>query len=149
MLVAVTLAACGSASPEVGAPPRAPQPQVGAPPSVPQDPDPGPSPGPAAAGSDAVVVARVVDTGPIGDGTCVQRSYRIAIDRVVSGDVPTGPDPIWAHFESCADHPAPSPGPGEELGSSLDVGSTYELHLRRGASSNFGEDFMIQRARPR
>lgn len=97
---------------------------------------------------EAVVVAKVVDAGPIGDGNCSQRSYRISIERVTSGDIIPGSDPISAHFESCADHPAPAPGPGELVGTSLDVGSTYELSLRRGASANFGIDFMILKARP-
>ena len=141
-LLALAFAACGSTTPQANAPPSAPP---GAPEAARS---PVASPGPGAPGSEGVVVARIVDTGPIGDGRCVQRSYQIAIESVVSGDVPAGVEPIAAHFESCVDHPAPQRGPGDLEGSALDVGSTYEITLRRGTSANFGDDFMIQRARP-
>ncbi len=142
IFLAVTSVACGPTTPDVSEPatasPSAPQPlSTGVPP-----PDPGVS------GSEAVVIARIVDSGPIGDGRCSQRSYQIVVERLVTGNLPTGGDPIAAHFESCADHPAPQPGPGDFVGSSLDVGSTYELSMRRGASVNFGDDFMILQARP-
>ena len=90
--------------------------------------------------AEVVVVARVTQSGPIGDGRCSQRSYEIAVAKVVSGASPG--QQLWVHFELCGD--ARSAGSAGSLaGASLAVGSSYELTLRRGASQSFGDGFMI------
>jgi len=82
------------------------------------------------------VVARVLDAGPHGDGTCVQRSY-----QVQRTDAPES-NPFWVHFEQCQGEPT------RYDGASLTVGETYRLRLERGASPNFGDEPMITDVEP-
>lgn len=81
------------------------------------------------------IVARVLETGPIGDGRCIQRSYRIEVVEATSGEAPTSPS--WVHFEHCG----PTTPPVDASG--LDVGTVYRLGLVAGASPNFGAAPMI------
>jgi hypothetical protein len=106
-----------------------------------------PAPPPIAEG-DSAVLARVVDSGPIGSGDCVQCSHRIVVEAAAAGDLAASADPLWVHYESCADRPMPPRGPGTLNPCSLDEGSSYDLTLRPGASPNFGDAFMIVEARP-
>lgn len=105
-----------------------------------------PTPPPASPNGDVIVVAHVTDAGPIGDGRCSQRSYEIAIDRVVAGTVDAPKDKRWVHFEQCGAARQPPPA-GDLAGTGLAVGSTYQLTLRAGASPNFGTGLMILAAR--
>ncbi|MEZ4447839.1 MAG: hypothetical protein R3B09_00080 [Nannocystaceae bacterium] len=94
-----------------------------------------PSPAPAPAGEHEVV-ARILETGPIGDGRCSQRSYRIEVVEAVAG-APLE-SPRWVHFERCQG----DTGPIVE-GTGLEVDGRYRLRLRDGASPNFGGEPMI------
>lgn len=98
---------------------------------------------PSAAGA-VVVVAKILDAGPIGDGRCSQRSYQIAIDKAVTGAAPASP--LWAHFEQCGDRTS-EPAAGNLAGTGLRTGTTYQLTLMAGASKNFGAGFVIVDAR--
>jgi hypothetical protein len=82
-----------------------------------------------------VVVARILEQGPLGHGDCTQRSYRVEIVETTRGE--TLPSPSWIHFERC--------GGGSPTfdASGLDVGETVQLDLVRGASENFGNEPMI------
>jgi hypothetical protein len=99
------------------------------------------APAPAA---DLVVVARISDASPIGDGRCSQRSYQVAVDHVVSGPPPRT-SVFWVHFELCGG--APPPGEGNLAGTGLVSGTSYKLTLRKGASKNFKDALMIIDAR--
>ncbi len=113
-----------------------------------------PTPGPAVAPvtpmpapGALVVVAKITDAGPIGDGRCSQRSYQIAIERVVSGAPPAEGTP-WVHFERCQGAPEVTAPAGDVAGTGLAVGTTYQISLQKGASKNFGDGFMIVGAHP-
>ena len=134
------LAACSSSAPPPAAAPEG---------TSEAEPPAGPSPATPAAGGDAEIVARVVQSGPIGDGDCVQCSHQILVEEHFSGDVETSTTPIWVHYEHCAGSPEPvRPADGVDP-CSLDRGTLYVVTLRRGASPNFGNDPMILTARPR
>lgn len=95
---------------------------------------------PTARASDAarVVEATIVEEGPLGDGPCVQRSYRVQATG--------GGEAIWIHFERCQDADGPSPdGRGLE---SLDVGKSFRFTLRDAASPNFGDAPIVLDAAP-
>jgi hypothetical protein len=91
----------------------------------------------ASSSAEEVVVARVLEAGPSGSGSCVQRSYRI---ERVDGQ---GAGPSWAHFEACQGAPPPSFD-----GAGLVVGQTYRFRLQRGASSNFDGPMILDAAPP-
>ena len=91
-----------------------------------------------AATDDVTLVALIAGAGPIGDGNCTQRSYQITVGKVELGVLPE-PPPAWVHFEACGDERTAI----TFSGSGLDIGATYRLRLRRGASSNFPGDYMI------
>lgn len=95
---------------------------------------------PPAAGPDVAIV-RVVSSGPIGSGRCVQCSHELAIERPVSGGLTAGTT-LWAHFEWCEGAPPPT---GLDP-CSMDVGARYEVELATGASANFPGGPMIARA---
>lgn len=103
---------------------------------------------PAIAVGDSAVVGRVVDSGPIGDGRCVQCSHRIVVERATAGTLAANADPLWVHYESCIDRPMPPRAAGSVDPCGLDRGSSYDLTLRPGASPNFGDAFVIIDARP-
>jgi len=149
----VLVAACNSApeprpvapDPSPGSADPMPTPVAVAPPtagSAQPDPVPvaGPPPPAASPNGDVIVIAKLTNAGPIGDGKCSQRSYEIAIDRVVAGDVPTPKDKRWVHFETCGPRESK---PNDLAGTGLDVGSTYKLTLHAGVSKNFGDGLMI------
>ena len=153
LALALALFGCSSGSRDV-APAAAPEPGAGDPEGTPGTDEPAPGtnespsetePPPANANGDIVVVARVVDSGPIGDGRCQQCSHRIAVEETLAGDL--GADTLWAHYEACGDDREPPPGSVDPC--AMRRGSTYELRLRRGASENYGNDPMILAARPR
>jgi hypothetical protein len=81
------------------------------------------------------VIARVLETGPLGHGNCTQRSYRVEMVETTAGEAL--PSPSWVHFEICG-----GARPKYDA-SSLVIGSRYRLVLKRGASSNFANDPMI------
>ncbi|MFN0250711.1 MAG: hypothetical protein ACKV2T_27775 [Kofleriaceae bacterium] len=137
-LVLLTLACAPKAAPggaepateaPVAAAPVAETPEQAAAPLPPADPTTGEA-------REHEVVALVLETGPIGDGACVQRSYRVEIASTVRGEPLASP--TWVHFERCSG----APDPGFDA-SGLVVGTTYRLKLRDGASDNFGDDPMI------
>lgn len=97
---------------------------------------------PSAAGS-VVVIAKITDAGPIGDGKCSQRSYELAVAKTLAGSVPPK---LWAHFEQCGARTS-EPAAGNLAGTGLANGTTYQLTLKQGASKNFGDGFMIIDAR--
>jgi hypothetical protein len=81
------------------------------------------------------VVAKVLETGPLGHGNCTQRSYRIEVVETLAGEAPT--NPAWVHYEHCGtDAPVVD-------ASNLVVGEMYRLVLANGASANFGDAPMI------
>lgn len=83
----------------------------------------------AAAAQARIIEGSIVEEGPLGDGPCVQKSYRVQ---------PTGGgESVWIHFERCQDTQGPSPG-GRAL-ESLDVGQGFRFTVRDGASPNFGD----------
>ena len=87
---------------------------------------------------DVTLIALIAGAGPIGDGNCTQRSYQITVGKVEFGVLPD-PPPAWVHFEACGDARKAI----TFSGSGLDIGTTYRLVLRRGASANFPGDYMI------
>jgi hypothetical protein len=93
-----------------------------------------------AAPADTIVVARIVEAGPIGSGKCSQRSYEIAVDKHESG--PSPGTKLWVHFEHCG-----GPAPTDLAGTGMKTGTADRLTLRPGASKNFGSGFMIVAAR--
>ena len=56
-----------------------------------------------------------------------------------------GSESLWVHYEICPGDPALPVDSANPCSLRRDV--AYELHLRRGTSSNFGNDPMIQSAR--
>ena len=121
-LLAVLLAAgCGPGQAPVAPPPPPPE-ETPAAPVAP------------AAREREVIEGRIVETGPIGSGACVQRSYAVQ---------PSSPDAArtWVHFERC--------GAAEgAMFDSLEVNRSYRLTVERGASPNFGDEPMIVDAVP-
>lgn len=111
----------------------------------PSEADAGPSATTAA--EDDAVEARVVDSGPIGDGSCTQCSHQIVVEARISGSIAAGPEPLWVHYERCEGDPPPDPASFNPC--SMKKGTAYTLTLRRGASVNFGDEPMIVSARPR
>jgi len=131
-----------------------PGPAAGGPSALPsrdQTPMPGPNAAPTPAGDGiaasgtgrAVVIAKITDAGPIGDGKCSQRSYELAVAKTISGSVPAK---LWAHFEQCGARTG-EPAAGNVAGTGLLTGTTYQLTLKQGASKSFGDGFMIIDAR--
>jgi hypothetical protein len=98
---------------------------------------------PSAGAGSVVVIAKITDAGPIGDGKCSQRSYELAVAKTVSGSVPPK---LWAHFEQCGARTS-EPAAGNIAGTGLQTGTTYQLTLKKLAGSNFGDGFMIVDAR--
>lgn len=130
--------------PNEGGPSALPTPSPNAPPGPNAMPTPNGGTGmtPSAGGS-VVVIAKITDAGPIGDGKCSQRSYELAVAKTVTG---TAPPRLWAHFEQCGAQTT-APAPGNIAGTGLQTGTTYQLTLKKSASSNFGDGFMIVDAR--
>jgi hypothetical protein len=131
--------------PNEGGPSALPTPSPNSPPAQNATPTPNGGTGltPSAGAGSVVVIAKVTDAGPIGDGRCSQRSYELAVAKTVTGTVPAK---LWAHFEQCG-APAAAPGAGNIAGTGLQTGATYQLTLKKGASTNFGDGFMIVDAR--
>ncbi|MBL0216429.1 MAG: hypothetical protein IPQ07_21420 [Myxococcales bacterium] len=145
--VFAVIGACGGRSEPTPAKVPAPTDPVAAPVAPPPKgapPAPAPPPAPPP-GVDLVVVAKITNAGPIGDGRCSQRSYEITLERVVAGATPTTPT-LWVHFEVCGTERKPQPA-GELAGTGLDVGARYQFALKKGASGNFGDGLMITSAR--
>lgn len=136
----LAVAACSSSAPA-----PAPAPTPNPPPA-----HPSPPPTPPAESADSEIVARVVDSGPVGHGDdCTQCSFQIVVEEHFTGDIETSTTPIWVHYERCRSTPAPTPPPEAIDPCSMDRNTLYVLTLRRGSSPNFGNDPMIQTARPR
>ncbi len=130
--------------PNEGGPSALPTPGPNAPPGGDATPMPNGGAGltPSAGAGSVVVIAKITDAGPIGDGKCSQRSYELAVAKTVTGSVPPK---LWAHFEQCG--PSSAPAAGNLAGTGLSTGTTYQLTLKKSASSNFGDGFMIVDAR--
>lgn len=92
----------------------------------------------ARASATRVIEGTIVEEGPLGDGPCVQKSYRVQATG--------GGEAIWIHFERCQDTDGPSPG-GRGL-DSLDVGKGFRFTLRDAASPNFGDAPIVLDAAP-
>ena len=75
-----------------------------------------------------MIEGEIVEEGPIGDGRCTQKSYRVK---------PADADALWLHFEHCADQGGPSPS-GRSL-DALEVGGRYRFEVQDGGSPNFGD----------
>lgn len=81
------------------------------------------------------VEGRVLETGPLGHGRCVQQSYKIEVTHHIRGEVLASPG--WIHFERCEGAPSDVEAGG------LAIGATRRFTLKRGASSNFPGEPMI------
>jgi len=152
LVASLTLQACSHPAPPAAA--RADERPVTPPATAEESPStnaPPPASPPAQPGSPAaiVVVARVVDSGPIGSGRCAQCSHQVLVEESNSPAIPAGSAPLWVHFETCADRPAPATAPGAIEPCSLRRGTSYRLTLQPGGSPNFGDAPMIVDARPR
>jgi hypothetical protein len=131
--------------PNEGGPSALPTPSPNAPPGTNAMPTPNGGAGltPSAGSGSVVVIAKITDAGPIGDGKCSQRSYELAVAKTVTGTVPAK---LWAHFEQCGAQTT-APAAGNVAGTGLQTGTTYQLTLRKSATSSFGDGFMIVDAR--
>ncbi len=108
-------------------------------------PTPGGDPGlTAGSAANVVIVAKIVDAGPIGDGRCSQRSYQVAVEETLAGAAPSSP--VWVHFEQCGERTS-APAAGNVAGTSLATGTRYRLTLVPGGSKSFGDGLMIVDAR--
>ena len=145
--VVMMLGACGGRSEPPPAKAVAPANPVAAPVvSASEGSSEGAPPAPAPPGGvDLVAVAKITNAGPIGDGRCSQRSYEIALERVVAGPTPVAAT-FWVHFEACGAARVAPPA-GELAGTGLDVGSRYQFVLEKGGSANFADGMMITSAR--
>ncbi|MGE0791789.1 MAG: hypothetical protein AB7S26_39300 [Sandaracinaceae bacterium] len=84
-----------------------------------------------------VIVGRIVEESPIGDGDrCTQHSYRVERDEGSSE---------WLHAEVCV---PPSEPASDDDTIALRVGTRYRFEVVRGGSPNYADGPLILRATP-
>ena len=94
-----------------------------------------------------VVVVRIVQEGPIGNGLCEEQcSYHVEIVDVLSGSLKSG-EASWIYYEHCAGSPRPPRSSGSLEPCSLKYGAEYQVELLLGRSKSSSHAPVIVDAR--